>query len=115
MANTNPQYGYALQTFREKGIEELQRHAGVSIDNRHSCGTCFTCACVKLAKQLSKPVRELACACCGGYTRGRQWFNQDTGYGICNGCIAFMRKRGETEAEIRSNYGDQGVHWGICK
>jgi hypothetical protein len=57
------------------------------------------------------PVRELGCCCCGNSTRGRQWWNRDTGYGICDGCIEFVRKHGETEAEIRDNYGVEGIHW----
>ena len=59
------------------------------------------------------PVRELGCCCCGGFTRGRQWWNRDTGYGICSDCIAYVRKLGETESEIHENYGIEGVHWGI--
>lgn len=26
-------------------MKELRRHAHVSIDNRHKCRNCFTCAC----------------------------------------------------------------------
>lgn len=64
-------------------------------------------------KQRTAPVRELGCCCCGNSTRGRQWWNRDTGYGICVDCIAYVRKHGESEAEIRDNYGLEGIHWGI--
>ncbi|MBC3871746.1 hypothetical protein [Undibacterium oligocarboniphilum] len=37
--------------------------------------------------QESKPIQFLNCACCGSETLGRQWFNQDVGYGLCNNCI----------------------------
>lgn len=59
------------------------------------------------------PIRELGCCCCGNSTRGRQWWNRDTGYGICKDCIAYVRKHGESEAEIKENYGIEGIHWGI--
>lgn len=29
---------------------ELMRHAGISIDNRHECRECFTCACLAEAR-----------------------------------------------------------------
>lgn len=63
--------------------------------------------------ELSKPVRDLECNCCGGSTRGRQWWNRDTGYGMCVACIAYVRSHGTTEEEIRNLYGIEGIHWGI--
>lgn len=69
--------------------------------------------CQPCAVKIQKPVGELGCACCGGCLRGRQWWNQDTGYGICDGCIEFVRKRGMSENDIRDTYGFEGVHWGI--
>jgi hypothetical protein len=59
-----------------------------------------------------QPVRWLTCNCCGAHTRGRQWFNRDTGYGMCVACIAFVRKQGMSEAEIHDLYGAEGIHWG---
>lgn len=62
---------------------------------------------------IAKPVRSLRCNCCGGDTRGRQWRNRDTGYGMCLDCITFVRKRGMPETEIRDLYGFEGIHWGV--
>lgn len=59
------------------------------------------------------PIRDLGCCCCGNATRGRQWWNRDTGYGICPECVEFVRKHGETEAEIKDNYGIAGVHYAV--
>ena len=28
----------------------------------------------------------LICCCCNGETYGRQWYNRDTGYGLCSRC-----------------------------
>lgn len=98
-------------------IIDLERHAAVSRDNRHSCQDCFRCAAVELLRdkrELTKPIRRLECCCCGSVEiRGRQWWNRDTGYGICVACIQFVRNHGETEVEIRDNYGIEGVHWGL--
>lgn len=66
-----------------------------------------------LEQERAKPIRDLACNCCGGYTRGRQWWNRDTGYGMCSKCIAWVRSRGMSEEEIRDLYGVEGVHWGV--
>lgn len=31
-----------------EGVAEVIRHARVSIDNRHKCRECFTCACAEV-------------------------------------------------------------------
>lgn len=61
----------------------------------------------------TQPVRSLECCVCGAETRGRQWFNRDIGYGICPSCVAFVKSRGETDEEIRSNYGVAGIHYSV--
>lgn len=57
-------------------------------------------------------VRNLKCSCCGGLTRGRQWHNRDTGYGLCSSCISFVSER-TTPEEVRRCYGDRGVHYDL--
>lgn len=70
---------------------------------------------------MEKPTRSLECACCAGLTRGRQWWNQDTGYGICSACIVWMRKSDangkprETEAQIADYYGIEGTHFNVSE
>jgi len=67
------------------------------------------------------PVRWLTCACCGEETRGRQWPNRDTGYGVCVACAdRHAAKYGEgTPADgqrtdsVYSLYGVRGVHFDI--
>jgi hypothetical protein len=58
------------------------------------------------------PIKTLECCVCGESTKGRQWFNCDKGYGICEPCVAFVRGHGDTDEDIRSNYGVEGVHYG---
>ena len=58
-------------------------------------------------------VRHLECCVCGALTIGCQWWNRDTGYGICVPCVDFVRKHGETEAQITDYYGAEGIHWGV--
>ena len=49
----------AVQCLETKGLEEVQRHASVSTENRHYCHECFCCACVDLLRELEvKRVRE---------------------------------------------------------
>lgn len=66
----------------------------------------------EIAATLPRP-RSLFCACCGGWTKGRQWPNQDTGYGLCVSCVEWKEKRGTDAEEIRRNYGIRGVHFDI--
>jgi len=32
---------------------------------------------------------------------------------MCPKCIKFVREQGESEEEIASNYGIEGIHWGV--
>ena len=52
----------------------------------------------------------LTCCCCGNLTSGRQWWNRDTGYGICKRCAD-----DEIGADCpqASAYGTRGVHFDI--
>lgn len=59
---------------------------------------------------LAKPVRQLLCTCCGAVTRGRQFFNQDTGYGLGDCCVAFVTPRVE---DMERTYGVSGVHYNV--
>ena len=61
----------------------------------------------------SADIQTLTCCCCGESTKGRQWWNRDTGFGVCSGCIEFVRRQGEPEEQIRNYYGIEGVHWGV--
>lgn len=58
-------------------------------------------------------VVSLTCACCFGDCRGRQWYNRDTGYGVCWRCIVWQRSRGIGEKEIKDCYGIEGVHFNV--
>ena len=56
--------------------------------------------------------KTLYCACCGGYTLGRQWFNQDIGYGLCSACaVRIKAKSCYTSAEFNRLYGEEGFHY----
>ena len=43
---------------------------------------------------------------------GRQWWNRDTGYGLCVKCIPFC-ERGETPESFQRLYGERGVHYAV--
>lgn len=57
---------------------------------------------------MEAKVRRLLCAVCGVSTHGRQWWNRDTGYGVCVRCAEECH-----ESERESLYGRRGEHWGI--
>lgn len=62
------------------------------------------------AAERNKPIKRLSCACCGTLFRGRQWFNQDTGYGLCDRCVRFVGASPEEGVEDES-YGVAGIHF----
>lgn len=57
-----------------------------------------------------KPVLNLTCACCGAYTRGRQWHNRDNGFGLCPDCIDDV---GINDADRQDAYGVRGIHYDV--
>lgn len=54
----------------------------------------------------------LICNCCGKYTKGKQWWNRDKGYGICTPCGEEQAARDGLESVELSN-GKKGINWGI--
>lgn len=58
-------------------------------------------------------VQQLTCACCGNYHKGRQWWNRDDGYGLCNNCIDDCITDPLDFLEAGANYGVPGYHYDI--
>ncbi len=61
---------------------------------------------------MKRPI-TLICACCGSRTKGRQWWNRDTGYGLCSCCYDWLKDRGESDKEIEDCYGKVGYHFKV--
>ena len=59
--------------------------------------------------QPKKPQR-LICSCCGKFTRGRQWYNRDKGYGLCPDCHKWLIESGEPSESVEQSYGKFDVH-----
>lgn len=58
-------------------------------------------------------VRSLECCVCGGGAgRWEQYWNRDTGYGVCAKCVGWVKERGASDAEVADLYGKEGVNWG---
>jgi hypothetical protein len=45
--------------------------------------------------QTLEPVRTLTCCCCGESTRGRQWWNRDTGFVVSTSLLVLFSRRNE--------------------
>lgn len=60
----------------------------------------------------NKQILELTCCCCGERTSGRQWWNRDTGFGLCNTCAERISLKEDAET-MKSCYGISGVHYNI--
>lgn len=60
--------------------------------------------------------RALTCTCCGDEAgTWEQWFNQDTGHGLCASCADWIierdqRKPPEWRTDMVQTYGKPGVH-----
>jgi hypothetical protein len=66
------------------------------------------------ASERAKPIKWLDCTCCGGGLQGRDWWNQEPGYGLCDDCAP--RCCGPIAAgEESSTYGVAGIHYLITK
>lgn len=59
------------------------------------------------------PILNLCCCCCGNATRGRQWWNRDCGFGLCDRCISFARVEGVPVGAEAPSYGIRGYHWDV--
>jgi hypothetical protein len=60
--------------------------------------------------------RNMTCCVCGAPAgRWQQHWNRDNGFGICVKCIAWLRSRKTSEAELLDLYGKESVNWGQCE
>jgi hypothetical protein len=60
---------------------------------------------------IESPITEanLRCTVCGGNAKGKQWWNQDKGQGICGRCASNMKKDGKED--VNHSYGKEGVNY----
>ena len=60
----------------------------------------------------TQKIEHLTCCCCGEETKGRQWHNRDTGFGLCAQCAKWIREK-ETAEEMFSRYGHRSIHYDL--
>lgn len=57
-------------------------------------------------------MKTLQCSCCGARTKGKQHWNQDTGYGLCPKCAAWIATRNDGRyADDLKAYGTPGLNY----
>ncbi len=61
---------------------------------------------------MNGKIRRLYCAVCGGVTYGRQFHNQDTGYGLCADSTEWLKSR-MTQDEMERIYGIEKLHFNL--
>lgn len=55
---------------------------------------------------------RLVCSVCGDAAgRFQQWWNQDTGWGVCRSCADWLETKGYAEDEMQFLYGKPGIHY----
>lgn len=63
-------------------------------------------------KMSDQKTQLLICCCCGMPTKGRQWWNRDTGYGLCDDCIEYCGADIPV-GQTAESYGIRGYHYDI--
>ena len=66
------------------------------------------------ANERKKPIKWMECCCCGESYQGRQWFNQDSGYGLGDCCVSYCNVDSAPGSES-SSYGVSGIHFLISQ
>lgn len=62
-----------------------------------------------------RTIKRLSCCCCGASHYGRQFHNQDTGFGLCETCVNWIKERGTyTPEEFNRTYGIEGVNYKLA-
>ncbi len=103
--------------YREDANAYMEAHPDVSLlhadDEKQIAQLAYTADLGRAIRVDSNGgVRNLSCACCGAPTRGRQWHNRDTGYGLCSNCVDYCA-RGETAESFERCYGLRGIHFDL--
>lgn len=63
---------------------------------------------------MSMSIITLTCACCGGEAPAlKQWYNQDTGLGLCSPCFTRIKAKGYSPDWLQDTYGVEGVHHSV--
>ena len=62
------------------------------------------------ASERAKPLRWMRCTCCGEDYIGRQWWNQDIGYGLGDCCVQTCGAS-PTIGDETPCYGVAGIHF----
>lgn len=59
---------------------------------------------------MATRLKRLRCCCCDEGTAGRQWWNRDTGFGICPPCANMIEAK-EGAEELKLMAGIRGTHF----
>jgi len=63
-----------------------------------------------LSVNVLQPTEYLTCCCCGSETAGRQWWNRDTGFGLCQDCIKLNGVDSVAYGKTADSFGVRGYH-----
>jgi hypothetical protein len=96
------------------GLESMTEEAGKCSLPRviAALERAVTCAEGRHEPEPAPRPRSLTCCVCGTGTRGVQWWNRDTGYGICTPCGEREALR-ESPTVMQSYYGVRGVNYSV--
>jgi len=62
------------------------------------------------ASERRKPIKWMTCTCCGESYQGRDWWDQEPGYGLGDCCVQYCQANPTPGAESEC-YGVAGIHF----
>ena len=65
------------------------------------------------AAEKAKPIKMLDCTCCGSGLMGREWWNQEPGYGLCDDCVSLCIGGNIPAGTETDTYGVSGIHFQV--
>lgn len=99
-------------TIRLEGIQYDLARMPMGVHRRAEMETRLAVALGLMPEVKSRPIILLGCAFCPGNERGRQWWAQVRGRGVCMACAARI-VRSKSVDDARRLIGVRGVHWGV--
>ena len=54
----------------------------------------------------------MKCSCCGEFAGyWEQYHNQDTHWSVCKQCVGWIKRRGMSDEDFRTTYGEPGINY----
>ena len=100
-----------IETARKNVRRATCPHTSTSTSTHRGHG--LSLVCDDCGEVLPAPIRTLHCCCCGESFLGRQFHNQDTGYGLGDCCVDYVTAK--SDMDIARTYGIAMFHFRVSQ